>query len=96
MLTLLEGAASLPQPHLLLDLLVTFYDEQVPLPETSRLLDGCLRQVERLAQNAPVLVTVTPPRTPERAEFIERVSTRASRVYLPEQTALPVAQPALF
>ncbi len=93
---LLDATPARPQPYILLDLLATFFDEQVPLPETSRLLDGCLRQVERLSGSAPVLVTLTPPRTPERAEFIGRVSARANRLYLPEILSAPILQPLLF
>jgi hypothetical protein len=96
MLALLEGTPSRPQPYILLDLLATFYDEQVPEPESRRLLESCLRQVERLAQSAPVLVTVAPPRTPERSVFVEQVCARAVQLYVPELPAPPCLQPALF
>ena len=42
-LALLENTPALPQPYLILDLLGTFYDEHVPLRESTRLLDTCLR-----------------------------------------------------
>ena len=40
MLALLELTQALPQPCLVLDLLGTFYDEQIPEWEVSRLLDS--------------------------------------------------------
>lgn len=96
MLAMLEGTPSLPQPTILLNLLSTFYDEQIPERETRRLLESCLRQVERLAQNAPVLVTVTPPLTPERAFLVERLCARAGQLFVLELPASPVLQPSLF
>ena len=60
-LALLESAPPLPHPTVLLDPLAAFYDENVPLPESSRLLDSALRQVERLRQHAPVLIVLPPP-----------------------------------
>jgi hypothetical protein len=96
MLALLERTPSLPQPHILLNLLSTFYDEQIPEHETRRLLESCLRQVDRLAQNAPVLVTVAPPLTLERAFLVERLCTRAGQLFVPEIPAPPVLQPPLF
>jgi hypothetical protein len=96
MLALLEGTPARPQPYILLDLLATFYDEQVPESESRRLLQGCLRQVERLEQVAPVLVTVTPPPIPERSAFVEMVCARAVQLYIPELPAPQSAQPALF
>lgn len=84
MLSLLESTPPRPQPYILLDLLATFYDENVPLPETRRLLESCLRQVERLCQIAPLLATLAPPSSAERAFLVERVCERAGRVLLPE------------
>ena len=36
MQALLDNTPSLPQPHIILDLLATFYDEQVPEREINR------------------------------------------------------------
>lgn len=95
MLALLEGTPSLRQPYILLDLLATFYDDHVPAHEARRLLYGCLRQVERLGQFAPVVVTLAPPLVPERAFLVEMVCARAERVIMPEiivpaETQLPL------
>jgi hypothetical protein len=61
MLALLEGTPCLPQPYILLNPLDTFYDEQIPEAEIRRLLEVSLLQMERLAQGAPVLASITPP-----------------------------------
>lgn len=96
MTALLEGTPSLAQPYILLNLLATYYDEQVPEREIRRLLDSCLSQVERLAQNAPVLITLTPPLTKERAFLVEHVGAHAGQLYLPEVVSPTFLQPALF
>jgi len=96
MSALLEATPALPQPYILLDLLATFYDEQIPVREVGRLLDGCLRQIERLCQASPVLVTVSPPPTTERAFLVEKICAQAAQLYAIELPALPLVQPALF
>jgi hypothetical protein len=96
MLALLEGTPALPQPYILLDLLTTFYDEQIPVQEVRRLLDGCLRQIERLCQKSPVLVTATPPHNAERAFLVEQLCARANQLFALELPASPLLQPALF
>ena len=96
MLALLEGTPALPQPYILLDLLATFYDEQISVQEVHRLLDGCLRQVERLCQTSPVLVTTTPPPTAERAFLAEQLCARAGQLFAVDVPALPLLQPTLF
>lgn len=45
-------------PVLVLEFLTTFQDENIPLRERTRLLATCLLDLKRLAQGAPVLVTV--------------------------------------
>jgi hypothetical protein len=96
MLSLLDGTPSLPQPYLILDLLATFYDEQIDEREVRRLLEACLQEVERLAQIAPVLVTVTPARTPERGFLVEQVCARANQLFMPVMPEKQAVQPALF
>jgi hypothetical protein len=96
MQALLDAAPSRPQPHILLDLLATFYDENVPLPEARHLLESCLRQVERLSQAGSLLVTLSPPPSPGRAFFVEEVCALAGNLYTTEPSILPTLQPALF
>jgi hypothetical protein len=95
-LALLESLPALPQPCLLLDPLSTFYDEQVSAVEVTRLLEGCLCQLERLRQAAPLLVVLSPAHTPERAGLVERVCSCAGQLYSLELPAPQVLQPALF
>ena len=96
MLALLGDTPSLPQPYVLLDPLATFYDEQVPLPEVTRLLEGCLLQVERLRHCAPVLAALCPPSVAERTCLAERVCAAADNFYTAEAPFPQVLQPALF
>lgn len=46
---------------LLFDLLGTFYDQDVKLSEATTLLRGCLQQLRRMAEHAPVLISTRPP-----------------------------------
>ena len=73
MLALLESTPARSQPHLVLDLLATFYDDHVPTHEASRLLEACLIQLERLRRMASVAITLAPPLLEERAFLVERV-----------------------
>ena len=96
MLALLEDTPSLRQPFLVLDLLASFYDEQVAEREAGRLLAACLLQVERLVQFAPVLVTIRPSVTNERAFMIEQVYARAQKVMEQVEPVQQFCQPNLF
>jgi hypothetical protein len=96
MFALLEESPAWPQPHVLLDPLATFYDEQVPEREVRRLLQGCLLQMERLAQAAPLVAVLPPARTAERLFLTELVCVRAGQVFTPEADDPPPVQPGLF
>jgi len=96
MLALLENTPPLKQPYLILDLLATFYDDNVHLHEAQRLLDLCLNYIERLAASAPVVIALAPPLVAERACLIEAVCARADQVVTFEQPLSLVTQPALF
>jgi hypothetical protein len=81
----------------LLDLLATFQDENVPLPESRRLLEACLRQVERLCSLGPVLASLNPSAaSAERLCLLERVCARAQFLHVLELPPPPTPQPALF
>jgi hypothetical protein len=58
---LLVEISPAPTATLVLDFLATFYDEDVRLPEAAQLLRGCLSHLQRLAEQAPVLVAARPP-----------------------------------
>lgn len=70
---LLADTTASPTATLLLDLLSTFYDQDVKLPEAAQLLQGCLVDLRRLAERAPVLVSARPPAAAcaERAPLLE-------------------------
>ena len=62
MVTLLDETptAATLAATIVLDLLATFRDENVPLAERQRLLGHCLGELERLAAAAPLLVSASP------------------------------------
>lgn len=61
MLTLLGETPPVECPTLVLDFLATFYDENVPLQESARLLNLSLAELRRLSQGAPVVVSARRP-----------------------------------
>ena len=95
MLALLESTPALHQPYIILDLLATFHDENVPNEEVSRLLDRCLSQLDRLRLEAPVLVSLAHPH-PERRFLFERVCGRGDQLLQIEIPFPGATQPALF
>lgn len=94
--TLLASTPSRQGPYVILDLLNTFYDDHVQLPEACRLLDLCLGQIQRLALSSPLVVTLAAPLTDERAFLLERVCQKADEVFLREMPSPQFIQPALF
>jgi len=96
MLALLETTPALRQPYLVLDLLATFYDEHVREREAHRLLDACLRELERLSRGAPVVVSLSPVLLAERAFLVESVCARAGHVFSLAAPAPVEAQLSLF
>ena len=95
MLALLGDARPMPQPYLLLDLLSTFYDEQIHPQEADRLLLLCLQRIACLQEHAPVVISLSPPALSERTFLIERICEQADHVIkLAEKNT--TAQLALF
>lgn len=62
----LDEMRASPFALIVLDMLATFADENVPERERLRLLTGCLAELHRLAENLPVLVTASPTESPFR------------------------------
>ncbi len=92
-LALLEEAPDEGVPTLVIDLLATFYDEDVKLPETQRLLRRCLQQLRRLSQAAPLIVSAQPPKPiiyEERIGLFEAVRA-AAKVLWEADLALPAS-----
>jgi len=57
---LLAGQPAGSQPRVILDLLSTFYDENVPQLERTHLLENCLTHLQRLSRSAPLIVCEDP------------------------------------
>jgi hypothetical protein len=71
---LLAQTPAEPLPTLVLDVLSTFYDENVRPAEGRRLFNICLNHLSRLSACAPVVVSARPP----GAEFADRLPLLAS------------------
>jgi len=83
--TLFESTPSAPSPQLVLDLLATFYDENVTLRESRRLLGRVLFHIKRLQDIAPVVVSVRPPPQPERAGLLDLLMKAADQTLMKEE-----------
>lgn len=90
MAALCTEEAFLPHPILVLDFLSTFYDQGVQVVERRRLLKLCLRRLEQLSRQAPVVVWVRQRAAiPEEAlNFLEIVRAAAGEIWGPERPAL--------
>jgi hypothetical protein len=85
-----------PAATLVLDFLSTFYDQDVKLAEATHLLRTCLRHLQRLAEQAPVLVSARPPvaACAERAPLLEMLRAAAAQCWDAAET-VPSPQPVL-
>jgi hypothetical protein len=81
---LFAETAAAPQPLVVIDLLKTFCDENVPVTESMRLLRLVLQHIDRLCRQMPVIVTAEPPPQPERSGLLELVRQRADRLFTQE------------
>jgi hypothetical protein len=88
-LALLEEAPDEGVPTLVFDLLSTFYDEDVKLPESQRLLRRCLAQLGRLSRVAPVIVSARPPKPIIYAERLVLLEALQSTVSATLEAVLP-------
>jgi hypothetical protein len=98
MVSLLEATPALSTPVICLDLLATFFDASLPLPERQRLLSTCLPHFARLGEAAGMVVTVSPPKIalPEAAEFLALLEQAAGRVWVAEAQPVPPPPGQLF
>jgi hypothetical protein len=78
---------------LVLDFLSTFYDQDVKLPEATKLLRNCLEHLQRLAKHAPVLVSARPPvaACAERMPLLDLLREASAQVW--EAEPEPIAPP---
>jgi hypothetical protein len=94
-----ERILSLPveaAPLVILHLLDTFYDENVPITEARRLLNALWPTLRRRSRGVPVALTVHPPRSErvaDRESFYAGILRRADRRVGPEQEDPPAAPP---
>lgn len=95
MVALLDQAPARPIPTLVLDLLSTFYDENVSAAESLRLLRACLQQLRRLNRLAPVAVSARPTPPSGRPELLQALQEAADYIYILEPH-LPQPPPRLF
>ena len=85
-------------PILVLDLLATFLDENVPLRERQQLLAECLQHLQGLSQTAPVVIWVRKRSLPgiEDEGLLEQVLSAANKTWHIENPTPIAHQPALF
>lgn len=95
LVSLLKQTPGLPMPTLVLDMLTTFYDENVSADESLRLLGACLGELQRLNRCAPVAVSVRPGPPGSRPELLETLLGAAGQVWMLEPDT-PAPPPSLF
>ncbi len=96
MLALLQNTPAVRQPILLIDFLAGFHDEQVRPGEVERLVEMCLREVDRLSRFAPFLITLSPAPLNGRVYLLERICAKADHVIIQNLLDQTAIQPALF
>jgi hypothetical protein len=97
MVTLLAETPAVASPQLILDLLATFYDESVSTPESFRLLRVGLTHINRLRQQAPIIISVRPPNVSQsdRLGLLTRLEEVATYTFIQPVPVTPIAVPLL-
>ncbi len=93
--TLLAETVADTAPVLVLDLLDTFYDENVKLPERMRLLEVSLAELRRLCRQASVAVSTCLPAPNQPGELLDTLAAAAGQVWSFEEPQ-PVEPLRLF
>ena len=86
-ITLLQETPSTPMPHLVFDLLATFYDQAVSQAESYRLLQFAVVHLLRLKRQAPVIVGVRPTPKGGQPGLLHLLKQTADLVLLQEAQA---------
>lgn len=88
---------SQPPVTLVLDLLATFYDENVTMIERERLLALCRRHFKVLSTRSPLLISLRPaqPTRPDQQSLLDEMISFVDDVWQAE-ASLPVTMPRLF
>ena len=94
-ITLFEQTPATRAPQLVLDMLSTFCDENVSVEESERLLRIVIGHLRRLRRLGPVVVSIQPPRQPERVGLVHLLKEAADHVYIRTTAPLPPT-PTLF
>lgn len=92
---LLAEAQPAPNATLVLDLLATFYDQDVRLADAVYLLRGCLTRLQNIATHAPVLVSARLPTAAcaERMPLLAMLRESAAYYWEAEVGHSPSASP---
>ncbi len=96
MLALLESAPPAAFPLVMLDPLVTFYDETLAVGQARWLVQRCLREVERLKKVAPLFILLRTCPSPQRRFLQEMICRKADTLFFEEEEKSSPAQPTLF
>jgi hypothetical protein len=92
MSSLLVEHCDYPLPTLVLDLLTTFYDENVRLEERLRLLELGLTALRRLSKQAPVAVSASPVGIDQPVELLRRLVAAADQCWHANAPVTPIQE----
>jgi hypothetical protein len=73
----LTALEPIPSPIVITDMLASFYDENLTLPEVTLLLQKCIQRVHQLSELAPVLISADPD--PARLELLQLVDQNSDQ-----------------
>jgi len=96
---LFDSLANIPskgEPILVLDLLHTFYDADIPLRVRLFRLRECCRELKRLAFYRPVIVMVQERETEDYEKFIPALGSITDKTFTLVPEPQQLRQPALF
>lgn len=98
MLSLLDATSASGETILLLDFLATFYDENVPFVDRSRLLKIALLHIQRLSRNNGLLVVVHPSAvpSPQVTQLVQYLINETPEVFISDATPKPPEPLRLF
>ena len=95
MAALLREIQTGTKPLFILDLLFSFYDEDIKVQESQRLLEKALIDLKRLSQNSPVVISTRPlTNNPERQILLDMLTDIAAVVWKGEEP-VPVQEETL-
>lgn len=80
-------------PLVVLDMLTTFYDENISDAESARLAKIAVGHLQRLGQGAPVLVTLRPPLMDTRLGLVKMMQAAAAHSYVYDFSEIPIQPP---